>query len=215
MENRARGRIGQKKTVEVVEKTGCSGGNCFDAFEWTEEDGGTRSYDDGFILQKKEPRRARKGPLHMESNQALQNESSGICSNTTQVGCERGRRALEDPVPLRKKRTYQEQASKKLVMQKIGEEQVKKVSLQRVQKWRAHRACVTQCLEVVSETEILDVRYDVWMNCKSCDDKVTWILQQLRTFTEPNAATGWIDFKFHVDGRSVCSAYYAQVLGYS
>jgi hypothetical protein len=100
-------------------------------------------------------------------------------------------------------------------MRKIGEERVEKVSLQSVRKWRAHGACVTQCLEAVSETEILDVRYDVWMNCKSCDDRVTWILRQLRTFMEPNAATGWIDFKFRVDGRSVCSACYAHVLGYS
>jgi hypothetical protein len=207
-----------KNTVQVVERTGRSGGNCFDAFEWTEEDGGTSSYDDGFILQKKEPRRARKGLLQMESNQALWNESVGICSNKTQVGCERGRTASEDPVQLRKKRTYQKQAriaSKKLVMWKVGEDRVEKVSLQSVRKWRAHGECVTQCLEAVSEIEILDVRDDVWMNCKSCDNKVTWILQQLWTFMEPNAATGWIDFKFRVDGRSVCSACYAHILGYS
>jgi hypothetical protein len=154
----------------------------------------------------------------MESDRTAQKENATLRFNNIQVESEHGRGALEDPILQRKKRTYQKKTrvpSKKPSLRKIGEDWVEKVSLQSVRKWRTHTACVAQCLEAVSEIEILDVRYDVWMNCKSCDDRVTWILRQLRTFMEPNAATRWIDFNFRVDGRSVCSACYAHVLGYS
>jgi hypothetical protein len=205
--------------VEVGERNGHFGGHRFNVFEWTEEEGGIRSSDDGFIQQKKEQREVGKIPLHMESDRTVQKENAILRFNNIQVESEHGRGALEDPILQQKKRTYQKKKtrvpSKKPSLWKIGEDRVEKVSLQSVWKWITHTACVAQCLEAVSEIEILDVRYDIWMNCKSCDDRVTWILQQLRTFMEPNAATGWIDFNFRVDGRSICSACYAHVLGYS
>jgi hypothetical protein len=37
----------------------------------------------------------------------------------------------------------------------------------------------------------------------------------MHTFMETNTAIGWIEFKFHVAGTFVCSAYYAHALGYS
>jgi hypothetical protein len=156
--------------------------------------------------------------VNRESYQAPTNGSVHIRSSIVQGESEYGERAAEDPGVPRKKRTYHtdiRNARKQLVVRKIGEDRVEKVFLQSVRKWRVQGACVIQCLRAVSETEILDVRYDVWMNCKSCDDRVTWILRQLWTFMEPNAATGWIDFKFRLDGRSVCSACFAHILGYS
>jgi hypothetical protein len=79
---------------EELKRRGRSGGHHFDVFEWTEDDRGTRSYDDGFIRQKKEQRRVGKVPLHMESDRAPWNESN------------HGRGELENPIVLRKKRTY-------------------------------------------------------------------------------------------------------------
>jgi hypothetical protein len=61
----------------------------------------------------------------------------------------------------------------------------------------------------------MDVRYDVWINSKTHDDRVTWILQQMRTFLKQNEGTGWMDFNFYIGGKSVCNACYAHVLGYS
>jgi hypothetical protein len=37
----------------------------------------------------------------------------------------------------------------------------------------------------------------------------------MRTFQQQNANTGWIDFNFYVDGKHVCNACYAHVLGYN
>jgi hypothetical protein len=75
--------------------------------------------------------------------------------------------------------------------------------------------CIAQCLTNISERAILDVRYDVWENCKTHDARVTWILRQMRTFLKQNVVTGWINFNFYIDGNSVCNACYAHVLGYS
>ena len=89
---------------------------------------------------------------------------------------EHGRGASEDPIVLCKKMTYHKRTripSKKTALQKIGEERVEKVSLQSVVKWRTHIACNVLCLQAMSEIEILDVWYNIWMNCKSCDERVT------------------------------------------
>jgi hypothetical protein len=42
--------------------------------------------------------------------------------------------------------------------------------------------CVAQCLTNISEREIMDVRYNVWVNSKTHDDMVTWILLQMQRF---------------------------------
>jgi hypothetical protein len=61
----------------------------------------------------------------------------------------------------------------------------------------------------------MDVRYDVWENSKTHDERVTWMLRQMWTFMKQNAVTGWMDFNFCIEGTSVCSTCYAHVLGYS
>jgi hypothetical protein len=61
----------------------------------------------------------------------------------------------------------------------------------------------------------MDVRYSVWGNSETHDERVTRILGQMRTFVKPDASTGWKDFMFCVGGTSVCTACYAHVLGYS
>jgi hypothetical protein len=61
----------------------------------------------------------------------------------------------------------------------------------------------------------MDVRYDVLNNCRTHDERVTWILQQMQTFLKQNERIGWIDFKFYLDGKSICSTCYAHVLGSS
>jgi hypothetical protein len=45
-------------------------------------------------------------------------------------------------------------------------------------------------MENINEQEIMDVRYDVWVNSKTHDDRVTWILRQMRTFVKQNEGTG-------------------------
>ena len=45
----------------------------------------------------------------------------------------------------------------------------------------------------------MDVRYDVWNNCKMHDERMTWILRQMQTFLKQNERTRWIDFKFYLD----------------
>jgi hypothetical protein len=50
--------------------------------------------------------------------------------------------------------------------------------------------CVKRCLTNISEIEILDVKYDVWMNKKTVDNRVTWILRQMMTFIKVDATTG-------------------------
>jgi hypothetical protein len=61
----------------------------------------------------------------------------------------------------------------------------------------------------------MDVRYSMWSNSKTHDERMTWILGQMRTFVKPDTSTGWKDFMFCVGGTSMCTACYAHVLGYS
>jgi hypothetical protein len=75
--------------------------------------------------------------------------------------------------------------------------------------------CIAQCLLNINKNEILDVRYDVWANHILIDDRMSWILRQMRTFMETNAATESIEFNFHVAGTSICNACCAHALGYS
>jgi hypothetical protein len=112
-------------------------------------------------------------------------------------------------------RRFTRRTSTKPKGRKIGEDRLEKVSLQSVRQWMRKSTCVAQCLQNISEREMMDVRYDVWINSKTHDDRVTWILRQMRTFLKQNEGTGWIDFNFYIDGKSVCNAYYAHVLGYS
>jgi hypothetical protein len=51
--------------------------------------------------------------------------------------------------------------------------------------------------------------------CKTHDERVTWILRQMRTFLKQSERSVWMDFNFYVDGNSVCNACYAHVLDYS
>jgi hypothetical protein len=93
-------------------------------------------------------------------------------------------------------------------VQKIGEDRLDKVSLQSVRAWMTRSMCVTQCLKNIDEKEIMDVRYSVWGNSETHDERVTWILGQMRTFVKPDASTGWKDFMFYVGGTSVCTDCY-------
>jgi hypothetical protein len=92
---------------------------------------------------------------------------------------------------------------------------LEKVSLQSVRQWMTKSTCVAHCMEDINEREIMDVKYDVWVNSKTHDDRVTWILRQMRTFVKQNEGTGWIDFNFYIGGKFVCNACYAHVLDYS
>jgi hypothetical protein len=80
--------------------------------------------------------------------------------------------------------------SKKSVVQKIGKDRAEKVSLMHVRRWMIQNTCVKRCLTNISEIEILDVKYDVWMNKKTVDNRVTWILRQMMTFIKVDATTG-------------------------
>jgi hypothetical protein len=105
--------------------------------------------------------------------------------------------------------------SKKPLVRKIGEDRLDKVLLQSVRAWMTRSTCVAQCLKNIDEREIMDVRYSVWDNFETHDERVTWILGQMRTFVKPDASTRWTNFMFCVGGTSVCTACYAHVLGYS
>ena len=160
----------------------------------------------------------KKVHVHVESRQAESSKDGGHCFNTVPMQSQQERQGLEDPPILQKKRTYHKhnhKANQKRTVRKIGEDPINKVSLESVRKWGAQNNCATQCLRGISEIKILDVRYEVWTNCKSCDNRVTWILRQLQTFMEQNATTGWLHFKFRVDGTAICSTCYVHVLGYS
>jgi hypothetical protein len=68
---------------------------------------------------------------------------------------------------------------------------LEKVSLQSVRGWMTKRTCAAHRMENINEREIMDVRYDVWVNCKTHDNRVTWILRQMRTFVKQKVQGGW------------------------
>jgi hypothetical protein len=165
----------------------------FNTFEWIEE-GGQRNTDEGCMIQENEHKKKfRYGHVRMENSKALPSEKLDDQSTKSQVGLEPKLGNMEDPPTIQRKRSYRRLTrglNKKLVAWKIGEDRLEKVSLQSVKQWMTKSTCIAQCLKNISEKEIMDVRYEVWVNCKIHDDRVTWILGQMRTFQQQNAGTG-------------------------
>jgi hypothetical protein len=84
------------------------------------------------------------------------------------------------------------------VYKKITWKSSKKILLAEKRKWslrqvfseerdkvedKEHMRCIV--FEKNNEIEILDVRYDMWVNPKTPYNKVTWILRQIQKFMEP------------------------------
>ena len=94
-------------------------------------------------------------------------------------------------------------------------DRVQKVSLMNVRKVVTSIMCAKKCLTKVLEMEIMRLRYRVWINCKTYEERVTWILMHMQSCKRENNSTRWVDFQFYINGVHVCSACYAHALGYS
>jgi hypothetical protein len=198
------------------QSTICSNG--LQAFEWTEDSGPSDTKENYYSGIKKQKKTREYTPMHMAKEGATQLNSTGNPSTQFQSGLQYEVHGMEEPRTVRKKRSYRRitrRQSQKPLVRKIGEDQLDKVSLQSVRAWMTRSTCVSQCLKNIDEREIMDVRYSVWGNSETHDERVTRILGQMRTFVKPDASTGWKDFMFCVGGTSVCTACYAHVLGYS
>jgi hypothetical protein len=196
--------------------TVCS--NCFQTFEWTEEGGAGDTEENYYSENKKQKRAVEYCPTHMAKEGGTQINSMGSPSTQFQSGLQYEVHGMEEPPTVRKKRSYTRitrRQSKKPLVRKIGEDRLDKVLLQSVRAWMTRSICVAQCLKNIDEREIMDVRYSIWDNSETHDERVTWILGQMRTFVKPDVSTGWKDFIFYVGGTSVCTACYVHVLGYS
>jgi hypothetical protein len=207
-----------RDTVEEVQRKSAADETCFRVFEWTEEGEERATHRDSSSPQWRMPTGLENIQGTSGEIEAPKTRNAGIHSTTRQSQGQHGMQHMEEPHVSEKKRIYRKKSrgpSHRPLQCKIGEDRVEKVSLQSVRRWNTTTLCIAQCLLNIKETEILDVRYDVWANHTLVDDRVTWILRQMRTFMETNAATGWIDFKFRVAGTPICSACYAHALGYS
>jgi hypothetical protein len=190
--------------------------NAFHIFEWT--DGGEDMAPSGNCAFQ-----------HIEEENILPYEHGtrwiphgavqyGIHYGATQSETVHGVQGVDDSPIIEKKRRYEKKkhsSSKKSMERPIGENRDQKVSLQSVRTWKEKSTCNAKCILNINEMEIMDVRYEVWANRTNPDDRVIWILRQMRTFMETNEVTGWANFKFRVASIPVCSACYAHALGYS
>jgi hypothetical protein len=192
--------------------------HCFQAFEWTEESGPFQIPEQFPVQQKRKGRKLDHNLVHM------QNKRASLCTSIAsedvqfQSGLHQKEDGMEGPLIVKWKRNYTRITRKPSVrpmMRKIGEDHLEKVLLKSVRQWTTKSTCVKQCLTNISERKIMDVRYDVWENSRTHDERVTWILRQMWTFVKQNAVTRWMDFNFYIEGTSVCSTCYAHVLGYS
>jgi hypothetical protein len=120
--------------------------------------------------------------VHMAKEGATQLNSTGNPSKQFQSRLQYEVHGIEEPRTVRKKRSYRRITGRQ--SQKIGEDRLDKVSLQSVRAWMTRSTCIAQCLKNIDEREIMDVRYSVWGNSETHDERVTWILGQMRTFCE-------------------------------
>jgi hypothetical protein len=161
--------------------------HCFEAFEWTDE-GGPNEIPKQFAMQlKKKGRKLEHDHVHM------QNKKASLCTSISneaaqfRSGLHKKEDGMEEPFIVKRKRNYTRiirGPSMRPRTWKIGEDRLEKVSLKSVRHWRKKNTCVTQCLTNISERKIMDVRYDVWENSKTHDERVIWILRQMWTFVK-------------------------------
>jgi hypothetical protein len=151
-----------------------------DAFERKEEGGPSGNQESYVIEKKKQIKKLEFSPLHTENREFPVTNRAGDQSRDLQAGNPLPDDGTEEPPFVQRKRSYKRftrQISSKRDTRKIGEDREKNVSLQSVRQWRTKVMCAMQCLTNISEREIMDVRYDVWINCKTHDERVTWILR--------------------------------------
>jgi hypothetical protein len=123
----------------------------------------------------------------------MQNKKASLCTSISseaaqfRSGFHEKEDGMEEPIIVKRKRNYTRITrgpSMRPIMRKIGEDRLERVSLKSVRQWRTKSTCVTQCLTNISERKIMDVRYIVWENSKTHDERVTWILRQIWTFVK-------------------------------
>jgi hypothetical protein len=176
---------GAQDSTNDLQRYGNVNGKCLDPFEWKEEGGPSGNLERYVIENKKQRNELEFSPLRTENREFPVTSSAGNQSRDLQAGIPLQDEGMEEPPFIQRKRSYRRftrQISSERGTRKIGEDREKKVSLQSVRQWRTKVMCAVQCLTNISEREIMDARYDVWVNCKTHDERVTWILRQMRTF---------------------------------
>jgi hypothetical protein len=152
--------------------------NVFKSFEWTEEGGPSNTYEE-CLIQENDQKKFWYGHVQMENKKSLRSKKAGEHSTKSLIGLQPELDDVVEPPRIQRKKNYKRltrRPSTKLLARKIGKDRLEKVSLESVRRWMTKTMCIAQCLTNISERAILDVRYDVWENCKTHDDRVTWIL---------------------------------------
>jgi hypothetical protein len=210
--------FGEEDAGNELQDHGTVHTNVFSTFEWMEEGGPSTTSEGCLIEEYEQKKKFPDGQIRKENRKSVFTRKVSKTSTQSQVQFEAELLHTKEPSIGERKRSYRRitrRASMKPKIRKIGEDRLEKVSLQSVRRWMTKSTCVAHCMENINEREIMDVRYDVWVNSKTHDDRVTWILRQMRTFVKQNEGTRWMDFNFYIGGKSVCNACYAHVLGYS
>jgi hypothetical protein len=204
--------------MRVHQEKGTVHTNVSSTFEWMEEGGPSNTFEGCLSQEYEKKKKCCNVQIRKENMKSIPTNKVRENSTQSQVQFEPELPDTMEPSTGRRKRSYRRitrRESIKPKIRKIGEDRLEKVSLQSVRRWMTESTCVAHCMENINEREIMDVRYDVWVNSKTHDDRVTWILRKMRTFVKQNEGTGWMDFNFYIGGKFVCNACYAHVLGYS
>jgi hypothetical protein len=119
------------------------------------------------------PRNASATTTPLQHGQMAQSMDEGIHSYARQSNLNCGPESILEHGYVQRKRVYMKNTrapSRRPLQRKIRVDRLEKVSLNHVRMWTIQSKCVKQCFKEISETEIMDVRYEVWVNQRTCDE---------------------------------------------